>query len=99
MESYAWSALGDFVTSANRGGGRVYSFLADDATPVATADAAGGAFAARGDLEEQATVRLTHEALVRAAMGNRFGEVKWAATIALALLRAHGGRTEEAPAV
>jgi 8-oxo-dGTP pyrophosphatase MutT (NUDIX family) len=78
-------SLGSFVTSANRGGGRVFAFFADACVPSAdsrvpkTADG-------RPDLESQRVVRLTRAELQEALLNAKFVESKWTATIALALL-------------
>ena len=80
LQSSSWTALGDFVSSANRGGGRIYCFFADSASPVLSAHRAAG------DLEAQSVVRLTRGGLLKALQTGQVGEVKWAATVALALL-------------
>ena len=42
---------------------------------------------ATGDAEAQRILRLTQAELTEALMQSRFGEVKWTATVAVALLR------------
>jgi ADP-ribose pyrophosphatase len=80
LHAQRWQALGSFVTSANRGGGRIFAFFADDCVGTST-NAAG-----MGDAEHQSVVRLTRQELISAVKSNRFEEVKWTATVALALL-------------
>ena len=75
-----WRALGSYVTSANRGGGRVHAYFADQCVPSERATSS------RGDLERQDVVRLSRAALQQALLEGQFAEVKWTATIALALL-------------
>jgi ADP-ribose pyrophosphatase YjhB (NUDIX family) len=92
LRTSQWHALGSFVGSANRGGGRVHAFFADACEP---SDARGGSMAGRkgGDAESQEIVRLTRSALLDALLNGRFGEVKWTATIALSLLTMSGRDT------
>jgi ADP-ribose pyrophosphatase YjhB (NUDIX family) len=80
LRSLHWTTLGNFVTSANRGGGRIYCFLADQAIPVS------GASSNLKDHEVQTAVWLSRAGLLKALVSGRIGEVKWAATVALALL-------------
>ena len=83
LESLSWTDLGSYRTAANRGGGFIHCFLARGATPVR--DRGSGADA-DDDLEERARVRLTRDELAQSLLRREFGEVKWAATAALALL-------------
>lgn len=87
-------SLGSFVTSANRGGGRVYAFFADACVPQSPepsrAPKKSGTRpdpgSTRPDLESQHVLRLTRAQLLEAVLGGRFVESKWTTTIALALL-------------
>ena len=82
LRSTQWHALGSYVTSANRGGGRVHCFFADGGMPSTERAAAD-----TRDAESQNIVRLSRASLLEALSAGRFGEVKWTATVALALLR------------
>mmetsp|Transcript_63597 Transcript_63597/g.105754 ORF Transcript_63597/g.105754 Transcript_63597/m.105754 type:complete len:201 (-) Transcript_63597:89-691(-) len=79
LRSHRWVALGTFTTSANRFGGLIHAFFADDCVPSHQR--------AQGDAESQHVVRLSRSGLLSALAEARFQEVKWTATIALALLR------------
>lgn len=91
LRSSQWYSLGTYITSANRGGGHVHAFMADHC--YAPAERSGGHRAdqttsrGRADHERQDVVRLQHAEIERAIIDGRFAEVKWTATIALALLR------------
>jgi ADP-ribose pyrophosphatase len=85
LVSMAWRELGSYMTSANRGGGRVHSYFADSAVPAPSHHAHSRALVS-DDAEAQRIVRLTRTDLQDALLAGRFGEVKWTATIALALL-------------
>ena len=78
-------ALGSFMTSANRGSGRVYAFFADACQPAVKHDL-NRPKQGRADLEAQRVERLTREQLLDALVASQFVEVKWTATISLALL-------------
>lgn len=84
LRSTTWRALGSFLGSANRGAGRMHAFLADGCVPAERRHLSSAAKGA--DLEDQRVVRLSRTALLEALLGGRFGEAKWTATIALALL-------------
>lgn len=80
-----WVFLGRYRTAANRGGGFIYTYLLKNAVPIrnngGTAD-----FQMSGDDEAQEINLLTFEEMQSHLMKGHFQEVKWAATIALALL-------------
>lgn len=81
LSSEQWTSLGAYATSANRGGGTVHTFFADGCVSVR-----------KGrnpllDFEQQRLLWLSHEQLLEALLAGRFAEVKWTATLALALLR------------
>ena len=79
-----WVDLGSYRVNVNRGHGTVSCFLLLDAQP--TADAAGQSAEFKVDeLERQAVVRLTADELETALRNHEFGEIKWAATAAMAL--------------
>jgi ADP-ribose pyrophosphatase YjhB (NUDIX family) len=85
----AWKGLGAFRVAANRGAGVVHTFLATGCAPAPAAapgKTGGGGKLARADLEAQAWVELTEAELLAALVAGRFKEVKWTATVALALL-------------
>ena len=80
-----WTPLGRFRTAVNRGGGFTHTYFADDCHPLTTQPKRRS-----DDLEKQSLVSLTQEDLLRALQDGRFVEVKWTATIALALIRIRG---------
>lgn len=82
-----WRRLGSYATSANRGGGWLTAFAAEGCVPRAA-----GSPATRGmaDMEPQQPVYLELPALRAALVDGRFAEVKWTATIALALMAMDG---------
>mgnify|MGYP001221117611 CR=1 FL=1 len=77
-----WLFLGRFRTDANRGGGFVNCFLARHTRPVPPE-----ARMPSDDWESQQVVTLTRHELLQLVTEQHFGEVKWTATVALALLR------------
>jgi 8-oxo-dGTP pyrophosphatase MutT (NUDIX family) len=88
MESDHWIQLGGYRTAANRGAGTTYTFLARHARkegPTTTTVGVGGPV--QGELERQDVVLLTRDELVEKLLAGDFQEIKWTATIALALLR------------
>ena len=83
LRSSQWRSLGAYTTSANRGGGVVHAFFADMCQPSDR----GVDPAHRGDAEKQSALRLHRTELEHALLAGRFAEVKWTATIAIALLK------------
>ena len=89
-----WTYLGRYRTMANRGGGFVYSYLLDGAVAVreggGTGDGGGeggGMYQGRvGDGEAQEVLHLDEAEVEAALLGGEFQEVKWAATMSLALM-------------
>ena len=73
--------LGKYRVHANRGDGHVSCFLAEGVAPAA-------ARAESDDLEAQQWVHMDRGELMRALLAGEFQEVKWTATVALAML--HG---------
>jgi 8-oxo-dGTP pyrophosphatase MutT (NUDIX family) len=100
MEATTWKKLGTFVVSANRGGGTTHVFWAQDAQPrrmdnqkpsnihIQKSGGGGGGEGriADGELERQSVVRLSRKELLDALLNGKFKEIKWTATVALALL-------------
>jgi 8-oxo-dGTP pyrophosphatase MutT (NUDIX family) len=91
MESDHWIQLGGYRTAANRGAGTTYTFLARHArkegSTTTTTTGRGGDGPVEGELERQDVVLLTRNELVEKLLVGDFQEIKWTATIALALLR------------
>lgn len=80
-----WIFLGRYRPMANRGGGFHYSYLLKHAVPVVEK---GGTveFQSKGDAEKQELKFLTKEQVYDALESGRdFQEIKWAATMSLAL--------------
>ena len=75
-----WHTLGSFRVMVNRGGGTLHSFFADQAEPVEVRGASD-------DAESQQLVHLSESELLDAVLAGEFQEVKWSATVALALLQ------------
>ena len=75
-----WHRLGSYRVMVNRGGGTLHSFFADQAEPVDVREASD-------DAESQQLLHLSEHALLDALISGEFQEVKWTATVALALLR------------
>jgi ADP-ribose pyrophosphatase len=80
LQSEHWMELGSWRADVNRGGGTVSAFLAEQAVPAETRQQSD-------DSEEQLQLQLTEAELLEAALTDQFGEVKWQATVATALLR------------
>uniref|UniRef100_A0A6V1RGZ5 Nudix hydrolase domain-containing protein n=1 Tax=Heterosigma akashiwo TaxID=2829 RepID=A0A6V1RGZ5_HETAK len=78
-----WVPLGAYRTSSNRGGGFLNAFLALDC------DYAEGVtkdnFTPTNDLEKQQQVLMTQNEVEEALLNGEFKEVKWTATVSLAL--------------
>lgn len=79
-----WVFLGRYRTAANRGGGFIYTYLLKNAIPILEN---GGTenFRVSGDDESQAIHFLTFDQIRSHLMDGHFQEVKWTASIALAL--------------
>ena len=84
MMATDWISLGSFRVSANRGGGTVHLFWARKAK-IDTIAQKG--MQSQADLERQQIIRLSQNELMEAVLDGKFQEIKWTATIALALLR------------
>jgi hypothetical protein len=70
---------------ANRGGGFIYTYLLMDAVPLV--DGGGtSTFQKSGDTERQTLIQMTLQEIKDAVLQGQIQEVKWTATIALALL-------------
>lgn len=80
MEADQMVFLGKFRVHANRGDGHVSCFLAEGVHPAAVK-------VLSDDLESQQWVHLTGEEVLQALLRGEFQEVKWTATVALALLQ------------
>lgn len=80
-----WVFLGRYRTAANRGGGFIYTYLLKNAVPILPA---GGTvhFKGSGDDERQSIKILPIDDIKRRTINGEFQEVKWAATLALALM-------------
>mmetsp|Transcript_14690 Transcript_14690/g.27607 ORF Transcript_14690/g.27607 Transcript_14690/m.27607 type:complete len:312 (-) Transcript_14690:1951-2886(-) len=81
-----WVFLGRYRTAANRGGGFIYTYLLKNAVPILPG---GGTvhFKGIGDDERQSIKILPFEDIKRRTINGEFQEVKWAATLALALMQ------------
>jgi ADP-ribose pyrophosphatase len=77
-----WTDLGRYVVDGNRGAGHAHLFLARNAQWVQPIDA--------DDLEEQALLLLSRQAVEKALHNGEFQVVSWATAFALALLRLDG---------
>eukprot|EP00585_Thalassiosira_rotula_P007707 CAMPEP_0196154354 /NCGR_PEP_ID=MMETSP0910-20130528/38744_1 /TAXON_ID=49265 /ORGANISM="Thalassiosira rotula, Strain GSO102" /LENGTH=331 /DNA_ID=CAMNT_0041418353 /DNA_START=12 /DNA_END=1007 /DNA_ORIENTATION=- len=84
-----WIFLGRYRTAANRGGGFLYSYLLQNAIPLVPG---GGTvnYGGTGDGESQEILYLGEEEMMTALGEGRFQEIKWAATISLAMLHLNG---------
>ena len=87
MEAGRWTFLGSFVAAANRGGGKTFVYLAQDATPLTNGRPDEPEGIAEGELERQNLLRLSRAELLEALLNGKFQEIKWTATVALALLK------------
>jgi 8-oxo-dGTP pyrophosphatase MutT (NUDIX family) len=89
LESTDWISLGSYVAAANRGGGTTHTFWARNSKPSGkrhNPNRGGGVVIAEGELERQDVVQLSRQELLQAVTTGRFKEIKWTATVALALL-------------
>ena len=84
-----WIYLGKYRTSSNRGGGYLYSYLLKNAIPIKPK---GGTeeYKSSGDGEPQKILFLNQEEVLVALSKSQFKEIKWTATITLALLHLQG---------
>ena len=83
LVSGRWRKLGEFRTAVNRGGGTIHCFLAEEAVALPrTASSRAG----HDDLERMDMVFLDEAELRAELLSGNFAEVKWTATISLALL-------------
>jgi ADP-ribose pyrophosphatase len=80
LRSDRWHKLGSHRVMVNRGGGTLHAFLAVEAEPVDIR-------AVSDDAESQQELRLSEQELLDALLAGEFQEVKWTATVAVALLR------------
>jgi ADP-ribose pyrophosphatase YjhB (NUDIX family) len=102
MVATNWVELGAYRAAANRGGGTTYTFLARQAADSKNnKNKKAGATStthqqpqknskgriAPGELERQDVIILSREELLEAVLAGKFKEIKWTATVALALLR------------
>lgn len=82
MEADRWVDLGSYRPAANRGGGMTFTFMARGAKNIS-----GEGISNKFELEKQDIVYLTREKLLEAVLAGEFKEIKWTATVALALLK------------
>jgi ADP-ribose pyrophosphatase len=91
MESTEWIEMGSYRAAANRGGGMTFTFLARKAKKISTGvkrqQGQQSKLFAEGESERQDIVELSREQLVEALLAGKFREIKWTATVALALLK------------
>ncbi|CAB9504080.1 expressed unknown protein [Seminavis robusta] len=87
LESQEWMPLGSYRTAINRGGGIVHCYMAGNSTPIPNTRVSGEGGRAFGESEKQQLVEMSREQLVDAMLQGKFQEVKWTATIALAMLK------------
>lgn len=80
LESPDWVFLGTYRTTANRGAGSCSCYLASNAHKAA-------AGAVSDEVERQQLLWMSESELRKAVLDGKFLEVKWSATVALALLR------------
>lgn len=92
LECLAVDALGNYRTAANRGAGTLYAFSASGCAPSPRA-----ATVTSDDMEAQKRTYLDDSELRAALAGGRFQEVKWTATVAMALLRQGGAGSGREP--
>ena len=90
MTSKDWVSMGAYRTAANRGGGTSYTFLARHTRPIITSETATmdkKEEYSEGESERQEVLELSKKELVEALLAGEFQEIKWTATVALALLQ------------
>jgi 8-oxo-dGTP pyrophosphatase MutT (NUDIX family) len=87
LESQEWISLGAYRAAANRGGGTTHTFLARNCESIdPTATHNGGVHIAAGEMEHQDVIELSRDELIDALLKGKFKEIKWTATVALALI-------------
>jgi 8-oxo-dGTP pyrophosphatase MutT (NUDIX family) len=97
LESQEWISLGAYRAAANRGGGTTHTFLARNCEEVIMDTTSskkrnnnnnngGGGKMAVGEEEHQEVIELSRDELLDALLKGKFQEIKWTATVALALL-------------
>eukprot|EP01062_Namystynia_karyoxenos_P005000 TRINITY_DN11763_c0_g1_i2.p1 TRINITY_DN11763_c0_g1~~TRINITY_DN11763_c0_g1_i2.p1 ORF type:complete len:306 (+),score=48.15 TRINITY_DN11763_c0_g1_i2:125-1042(+) len=91
MEAEEFMPLGSYRVAANRGGGTINCFAALRCMPAR--NRSGG----HDDLERQERLVLSSSELRRRLLAGELGEIKWAATAALALLRLEGPAQPPSP--
>jgi ADP-ribose pyrophosphatase len=89
MISNNWVSMGAYKAMANRGGGTTYTFLARDTRPIISETVITGQKKefSEGESERQDVLELSKKELVEALLAGKFQEIKWTATVALALLQ------------
>jgi len=80
-----WVYLGKYRTAANRGGGFTYSYLLKNAVPILP-NGGTNEFQPEGDDEKLDLLYLNENDIMDALSRSAFKEVKWTATLALAML-------------
>ena len=80
-----WIFLGRYRTAANRGGGFIYTYLLKNAIPVLP-NGGTEAFISTGDDEAQKIQFIPIQEVRQRTLNGEFQEIKWAATLALALM-------------
>jgi ADP-ribose pyrophosphatase len=90
MTSKEWVSMGAYRAAANRGGGTTYTFLARYTRPIISETVKTmrpkNDFS-EGESERQDVLELSKKELVEALLAGKFQEIKWTATVALALLQ------------
>lgn len=92
MESPHWTDMGSYRAAANRGGGMTHTFWAQKATYIS--QSATRQIRGQADLERQDVVKYTEAELFELLKQGSFGEIKWTATVALALLHSQNENLE-----
>ena len=85
MISSHWVPLNSYTAAANRGGGTTHVFWAQKAEH--TIQNKNQVVVGQADLERQDLLKLSREELIESVLSGRFKEIKWTATVALALLK------------
>ena len=84
LQAVEWKELGAYRAAANRGGGTTHAYLARGATALPGMERKSSM--AEGEAEHQNLLELTREELLTALIEGKFQEIKWTATVALALI-------------
>mmetsp|Transcript_55457 Transcript_55457/g.134653 ORF Transcript_55457/g.134653 Transcript_55457/m.134653 type:complete len:253 (-) Transcript_55457:831-1589(-) len=92
LQSNHWVSLGHYQAAANRGGGTTHVFLARQCASIVSKKSSGtdgnvNSNMAVGEAEHQDLVKLSRNELMDAVLQGKFREIKWTATVALALLK------------